>query len=90
MIYSQPKHTIIFFDHRLHHLQEELLSVMYNLLQHEINTIIGVDLMSDNSPSSLVQYNAQDLSILVILSLSTVIEHTLAHQILPHSLIYSM
>lgn len=77
VIRSQPqsKNTSIFFaDHGQHHLPEELLTAMHNLLRHELNTIIGFDLMSDNSPSSLFQYNVRDLSILVISSLSKAIE----------------
>ena len=50
------------------------MTSMHALLRHELNIIIGLDSSSDNSSSSLFQYNARDLTILVISSLSEAIE----------------
>jgi vacuolar-type H+-ATPase catalytic subunit A/Vma1 len=77
MIRSQPSSsTTKFFDQGQHQLPEELLTSMHTLLRHELNTIIGINSSSseDNSLSSSFQYNARDLSILVVASLSEAIE----------------
>jgi len=75
-IRSQPSRGTT-FDQEPHHLPDELLSSMQTLLRHELNTLIGgsLDSSSDNTaPTASFQYNARDLSILVISSLSEAIE----------------